>query len=413
MNLFWADIRRQERKSYAELIQDLERRTELHRYISHENPYQVLLELIHSLMTGDPVELLDHDFSDKELANLGISPSAIEECHPSRPPQVADWQELLQSIARNGGRWRLALYTSGSTGTPKRIVHPLANLTRNVRTGDRYRDHVWGHAYNVSHFAGLQVFFQAFFNGNPMINLYDCPREDLSRVLTEQEVTHLSATPTFYRTVLPYIPREIPTIRQVTSGGEKFDTQLRQEIQRCFPNARVLNIYASTEAGSLFVSRGERFQIGADLKGRIRVSSSGELLIHRDLLGENVGDLLDGVWYPTGDIVEMGVGDEIRFLTRGNDLINVAGYNVNPLEVEDEIKKVFGVVDVCVTARRSRITGNVLTAEVVKRAEMSEEELEEKILFRLTHTFQPWKVPRILRFVAEITKGRTGKKVRS
>ena len=73
-------------------------------------------------------------------------------------------------------------------------------------------------------------------------------------------------------------------MRRVTLGGEKSDRQLYDSIGCIFPNAKINNVYASTEAGSLFGARGDAFRIPPELKDKFKVVD-GELLIHRSLLG--------------------------------------------------------------------------------------------------------------------------------
>lgn len=51
--------------------------------------------------------------------------------------------------------------------------------------------------------AGLQVFFQAFANKNALINVFNKNRVEVYELLSEYHVTHISATPTFYRLLLP------------------------------------------------------------------------------------------------------------------------------------------------------------------------------------------------------------------
>jgi acyl-coenzyme A synthetase/AMP-(fatty) acid ligase len=93
-------------------------------------------------------------------------------------------------------------------------------------------------------------------------------------------------------------------------------------------------------------------------------------------------------------------------------MINVGGYKVNPHEVEEEIKKVSGVVDARVSARINRLTGNILMAEVVKLNDLDETELEKKIFQELSTRLQSFKIPRIMRFVPKLRLTRSGKKER-
>ncbi|MFN3692047.1 MAG: AMP-binding enzyme [Fervidobacterium sp.] len=86
---------------------------------------------------------------------------------------------------------------------------------------------------------------------------------------------------------------------------------------------------------------------------------------------------------------------------------------MNPNEVEEEIKKVNGVLDAYVYAKSNRLTGNIIVADVViDKEQYSEKEIEKEIYEKLKNNLQSWKIPRILNFVDNLSLTRTGKKVR-
>ena len=142
----------------------------------------------------------------------------------------------------------------------------------------------------------------------------------------------------------------------------------------------------------------------------IRISTEGELLIHKSLLGAFDSQDIAGEWFHSGDLVEKLGDNRFRFISRKTEMINVGGYKVNPHEVEEEIKKISGVIDARISARTNRLTGNILMAEVVKQDEMEAELLEQKIFQELSARLQNFKIPRIVRFVPELKLTRTGKK---
>jgi len=237
-------------------------------------------------------------------------------------------------------------------------------------------------------------------------------RKIIEETLNRFQVTHISATPTFYRSIIPYIKQQIPTVERLTMGGEKYDETLENILIKIFPNAEIRNVYASTEAGSIFSAKGDIFRISERLRDKIKINEDNELLIHKSLLGESETLKLDGEWYRTGDLVEKIDDDHFKFISRKTEMINVGGYKVNPHEVENEIKKVEGVIDVLVKARNNRITGSILTAEVEVMEGINKKEKEKEIIKVLEKNLQNWKIPRIITFVDNIELTRTGKKVR-
>ncbi len=107
-------------------------------------------------------------------------------------------------------------------------------------------------------------------------------RDIVTKRIGQYSVTNISATPTFYRMLLP-IDHEYPSVKRITFGGERFDASLAEDMKQMFPNAKPRNIYASTEAGSVLESTSDRFKITDPERCRIE---DGRLFIHNSLLGE-------------------------------------------------------------------------------------------------------------------------------
>ena len=79
--------------------------------------------------------------------------------------------ELIEGIYKS--KSKITLFTSGTTGQPKKITHSVLNLFREVRKSEKFKDNIWAFAYNPTHMAGLQVFFQALSNVNPIHNIFE------------------------------------------------------------------------------------------------------------------------------------------------------------------------------------------------------------------------------------------------
>ena len=219
--------------------------------------------------------------------------------------------------------------------------------------------------------------------------------------------TFLKNSPTFYRLLLP-TDNICNSVCNITSGGEKFDSSTATLLKAVFPNARITNVYASTEAGSLFASDGDLFFLKSDIKDLIMIQDN-ELLLHKSLMGASESlRLIDNTWYASGDIIDVISTEplQFRFLSRKNEMINVGGYKVNPHEIEDELRKIDGITEVRVYSKPNSILGNIIIAEVVK-SNASVTEPEIRIL--LQSKLQEYKIPRIFKFVDTIQTTRTGK----
>ena len=389
--------------TYDDLLRSLNEGTVYYPYYKTSNVYSYFVNLIKAIASSKPLVLLDSDINPSEIDD--IDDSKVNVAERITPTSFQCMNEVVAAVQNS--KSEITIFTSGTTGQPKKVVHSIATLTRSVRVGDRYKGQIWAYAYNPTHMAGLQVFFQAFENQNTLVNVFNQPREYVYQQICEKRITHISATPTFYRLLLPF-EQAYESVVRATLGGEKSDQHLYDSIMKIFPNAKINNVYASTEAGSLFAAKGDCFQIPEAIKDKFKVVDD-ELLIHKSLLGSSDSFKFTDDYYHSGDLIEWV--DEakglFRFKSRKNELINVGGYKVNPGEVEVAIQDIEGVRQAMVYGKANSILGNVLCADVVLEPGFELKELDIKKV--LSSQLQDYKVPRRIKFVEEISLTRTGK----
>ncbi len=407
MDFFLKDIEHGGHITWDFLINDITNSFTYNPYCKSDSYYHVFKHIISSLIIGKEIILLDSDFTDSELVNL-TGFSEYEEftqlIDKASFQFLRDKVELIEKLRNISDDWKVTLYTSGTTGIPKKVTHNFNSITRFVKISERNTNSIWGFAYNPTHMAGIQVFFQALLNGNAIVRLFGLSANEIHREINENFITHISATPTFYRLLLP-CQETFPSVERITSGGEKFNEKTILQLKDIFPNAKITNVYASTEAGTLFASENDVFSIRPDYEHLIRVHD-GELLIHSSLMGSS--DINIKEWYNTGDLIEIIHEKPLkfRFISRKSDMINVGGYKVNPLEVEETILTLTGIQNVRVYSKSNSVLGNIICCEVVCD---NEQISESSIRTFLQSKIQEFKIPRIIRFVDKLSTTRTGK----
>jgi len=388
--------------SYDTLLTDINGSTTYCPLYKAHDLYHYFLNLIQAIVSGKPLVLVDSDAGMSHPEELSWQ---LNIPVPILRLNFTSMSQVLSCMRQSASQ--ISIYTSGTTGQPKKVMHSIENLTRSVRVAPRYSDQVWAFAYNPTHMAGLQVFFQAFQNGNTLINVFNFPRQEVYQAISKYHITHISATPTFYRLLMP-VENTFPFVQHVTLGGERSDPKLYDSILKIFPLARLTNIYASTEAGSLFAANGDSFHIPASIADKIKVDED-ELLIHKSLLGTSPHFVFSEDYYRTGDLVEWVDKDQglFRFKSRKNELINVGGYKVNPSEVETMILQLPDILQTTVYGKQNSVLGNILCAEVrlTEGSNLTEHDIRSFLAPRL----QDFKIPRRINFVETFSLTRTGK----
>jgi acyl-CoA synthetase (AMP-forming)/AMP-acid ligase II len=325
------------------------------------------------------------------------------------------------------------LLTSGTTGRPKLVVHTLASLTGAIRPGKVLPGAVvWSTFYDIRRYGGLQIFLRAILTGSSLVLAgADEPLAEFLARAGAQRVTHISGTPSHWRRALMH-----PSARMIAPGyvrlsGEIADQAILDNLRAFYRGARVSHAFASTEAGVAFEVTDGLAGIpanilqdtdGVDMKvenGSLRIRSNR--VAERYLQGQEGESEVTPIRDPdgfvdSGDVLELR-GDRYYFAGRRDGVINVGGLKVHPEEVEEIINRHPDVAMSLVSGKRSSITGAVVVAEVVPRAEISFCEamlldLRREILESCLLALPRHKVPAAIKFVPVLPVAPTGKIVR-
>jgi len=401
-NLFFKD--RNTIFTWTDLIADINSQKEYNPYCCSIQFYHIFKHIVSSMVFGKSLILLDSDFSNKELISL-TGESNFKGYSQSIKTNftISGKNELIEILKKTSPSWEATLFTSGTTGLPKKVVHDFNSLTRFIKCSKHHSNDVWGYAYHPTHIAGLQVFLQALLNGNSIVRLFGIPNDSVLNEIENNQITHISASPTFYKLLVS--DKHFASVKRITSGGEKLDKNSMSNISAIFPNAKITNVYASTEAGTIFASKDDIFVLKGEFQNLVKIENN-EILIHRSLLGKSDLDIEE--WYPTGDLVEI-ISDKplkFRFATRKNEIINVGAYKVNPNEVENAILEIEGIKAVKVFGKKNSIMGNIVCCEIVTA---NRDLTEITIRKYLQGKLQEFKIPRIIKFVDKLKQTRTGK----
>ncbi len=285
---------------------------------------------------------------------------------------------LSGSLGRTPEQRPVLILTTGTTGVPKGARHDWTRLVGTVRRPDESPGRRWLLAYNLNQFGGVQVLLHLLASRATLVAAASPDAKDVIEAIRVHGVTHVSATPTFWRLITGRLDAEqaaeLP-LQQITLGGEAVNDALLQKLNRLFPQARISQIYGATEFGTA-VSVGDGrsglplsvLERDENAPVRLRIVD-GELQMRSriGMLGYYEGAEADGEWRPTGDIVEVR-GDRIHFVGRTSEIINVGGVKVHPLPVEELVCSVEGVEMAAVYARSNPVTGQIVAVDVVASA---------------------------------------------
>ena len=352
--------------------------------------------------------LLNEAEVDAIVAEAGLQQAAP--LVPRQPERETEW----------------ILLTSGTSGRPKLVRHTLASLTEPMRTASSSHANrisgVWSTFYDVRRYGGLTILLRALVSGTSMV--LSSPHETVSAFLsraTSAGVKHISGTPTHWRQALMSPQHRAFRPQTVRLSGEIAAQASLDQLSRAFPDAQVTHAFASTEAGVAFEVTDGRAGFPTAYLDRVSPVSlrieAGTLRIRSArtadfyLAGPPLRDA-DG-YVDTGDIISIE-GDRCFFAGRATGVVNVGGSKVHPEEIEAVLNDHPDVQMALVTARRSPITGALVTASIVPADPRADPVLlHDRVLEYCRATLPPHKVPALLRVVPHLAMNAAGKLARA
>jgi amino acid adenylation domain-containing protein len=304
------------------------------------------------------------------------------------------------------------IYTSGSTGRPKGVGvshrslagHCGAVITRYGLTDADRAGQITSIGFDIS----VEEIFPTWAAGGAVVfRPADVPSYGAGflRWLAEERVTLLNLPTAFWHAWVHDLSASgegLPdTLRLVVVGGEKAQAATLAEWLRIAPGVRWMNSYGPTEAtvtatvhepaapgeGDIPIGRpiasSRAFVLSGDLRP-VPVGEAGELFlggggVARGYLGrpsltaerflpDPFAPEAGARLYRTGDRARLRPDGEIDFLGRVDEQVKVAGFRVEPGEVEAVLAEHPGVAEAAVVAREFDGAGTRLVAYAVLRA---------------------------------------------
>lgn len=327
-------------------------------------------------------------------------------------------KESVEKVDCDSSNWILA--TSGTTSTPKLASYEFSTLSSTVVTNvDKGAEYIWGLNYDLNRFAGLQVYFQAALSGSTLVIAEsDWSVEASVAAFLAGGVNVMSATPSFWRRLLMCPSAAELGLKRITLGGEISSQFILSALKKAYPAAKIIHIYASTEAGVGFTVRDclEGFPVkllergeGVDLKVEsgtlwIKSNRSSDKLLKGEIKTDSEG------FIDSGDLVEIK-GNRVFFLGRDSGAINVGGNKVIPEEIETIINSLDYVLESRVYGKSNSILGMIVAADVALclPCHLDKKEIKKNLIEYCRARLESFKVPAMLKFVDSIEVNETGK----
>lgn len=312
--------------------------------------------------------------SDKPMKNISshVRMSSLKKIYGAEVVENESNNKLQYEIPSEDTIAEL-LFTTGTTGRPKGVIltyKSVFNILKNTIDGIGIRDDErLLLPLPLNHSFALRVLRAVLYQGASVIlqNGFTFAKE-IENNLDAYQCTALAVVPASIETISRQMQGKFADImgrfRYIEAGAGSLTIEQRKRLVQLLPNTLIFNTWGSSESGgALFMNVSETVSdaqkvsaIGRPLQGiQIRVlDEQGKVMQHSDrehpgrmsLKGdmqmagywnrpELTEETLRDGWLLTGDMVYTDQEDYVYMLGRADDIINVGGEKVSPIEVEN------------------------------------------------------------------------------
>ncbi len=326
----------------------------------------------------------------------------------------------------------LLMFTSGSTGKPKAVQLSFNNLLSSAENGNQFFKSQSGDKWLASlpfyHIGGFSIIVRSIILDGALILPDELNHESIIKSLVKDNPHYLSLVTTQLKRMIEDDIAPNSNHKKLLLGGGFLERSLVDKaIEKGW---NVAKSYGATESASFvtYLSK-DIFNLKPESAGtalpnneiyivdengnELEENVSGEIILNGPSIsiGYYKNDVETNLkfkngFYFTGD---HGYLDDDNYLfveARKNDLIITGGENVNPLEVEQEIKSFSKVKDASVFGFKDNEWGYAIAAAIVPRSKKFD--LEELKIF-LNLKLPGFKHPKKIFFVEELPKTELGK----
>ncbi|WP_424970096.1 class I adenylate-forming enzyme family protein [Dinoroseobacter sp. S76] len=340
----------------------------------------------------------------------------------------------FEPVPGDPNRLAFVVYTSGSSGRPRAVAHAHRAIWARRMMWDGWygmgpEDRMLhAGAFNWTYTLGVGLMDPWAIGATAIIPAAGTQSVDLPELLHQSEASIFAAAPGVYRQILKSDAlTPLPSLRHGLAAGEALPGSLR-ETWRDRMGTEIYEALGMSEC-STFVSGcptrpappgtagyaqpGRRIAaLGAE-GAPVPPLKPGRLAIHRSDPGLMLGYLedgrptlpLQGDWFDTGDMVEIGADGAVRYLGRDDDMMNAGGFRVSPLEVERAFQSLPEITETAAVEVEIKPDVTVIALFYASNTALPEDRLRAEALQHLAR----YKQPRLYIHRETLPKGGNGK----
>ena len=409
------------------------------------------------VITTNVADVLDLEPAMKEqLIKIGKIP--VGKVEPVKGLKYFTYKEIIEKYASDKSPdvkiepddILLLQYTGGTTGPPKGAILTHGNLISMIQIvnhwfepGTNPGNDVFISGFPFFHLAGLQFCLQTVSQGAMQILVPD-PRDSnymVSKIKeNEGKLSLFYNVPTLYLMLLKnrrFKKLDLSSVNAYISGAAPFPTESINEFENVVGKEKVVEAYGMTEASpgvtmNPYLGKKKIGTVGipfpntelkivdvSDRSREVPLGEPGEIAIRGPQIFKGYWNkpketehALQNGWFYSGDVGVMDDDGYITIVDRTKDMINVSGFKVFSVEVDDKMNK-HPAIELCSSVGipdPDRPGSELVKLYVLlKEGYEASEEIKADILKFAQENLAKYKVPKFIEILKELPLTSIGK----
>ncbi len=338
-------------------------------------------------------------------------------------------------------------YTSGTTGRPKgvELTHYNFRAQTNATLSqpseldpESVKSLVWLPLYHITGFThtawqpligGSSVYLRSAANWDP---------NDAMALIESENITHFVGVTAMYVDMVTseeFGDHDLTSLESASEGGAKMSVTIQEEFEET-AGVEMSEGYGLTETnGATHTQANSTFglrhgTIGQPLRAsdckivdedgtEVAAGEEGELLVrgphvmkgYHNMPDATEAAFTDAGYFRTGDVARRDGDNYYEIVDRKKHMINSAGYNIYPSELEELLNEHEAVAESAIVGIPDERRNEVPKAYVVLRPDYvaGDDVTEQDIQDYFLETVAPYKHPRAVEFIDELPRTTSGK----
>ncbi|MDO5539803.1 MAG: class I adenylate-forming enzyme family protein [Eubacteriales bacterium] len=380
--------------------------------------------------------------ADGKILSEEIRVHSLKELYTAAVEKEEMHQEI-SAVDRNDDEVAEILFTTGTTGKPKGTMLSVGNIyaiTHNNRDGVGIQSADCELIpLPLNHSLGLRVLRTLLYVGATVVlqNGFAFIKE-IEKNINDFECSGMVIVPAsmemIYRKMQDRFSEVMGKLRYIEVGAGSLGYDMKKKLTKVLPDTHIVNTWGSTETGGViflevskypdkFTALGRPISIAKlkvvdsegkeiqakdiDTAGRMILQGPMQMAGYYNMPEATSQALIDG-WLYTNDIVYMDEDGFVYMMGRADDIINVGGEKVSPIEVENIAQEYDGAVEcACIGVDDPQgILGQVPVLYVVPESSGYNEEEFSKFL---GGKMERYKLPQKYIIISELPRNRMKK----